>query len=350
MSSRRGRPGLPSVVVLWGLALVIGACTPTEDTAVDEPAPEVEEVEPSPQVGAVAAVVLPPRSRAATSVLDAIDVDLQILGSGNEPELRTVRTLVPDEKAFVRDLALYAGQRSADLTCILGPDGPSLVDELAVLRPTARYCAIVGIPPEQPPPSEIDLLIVRAEELGHVVGMATAALPGERFAIATGTTGLEGERFVDGVVAGLGQREAVLLDDDEDEPAQIVARALAEDVDGILVGSGHEASAIAEAARAADIPLIGPQALADAEDDEAFAVTWRIRWDRVLQPSVDRLIGRSPPRGLSLGFSEGIFDVRSPVASTRIEELIEQVIAEIGDGTRDPLRPPVVPDPPEPTD
>ncbi|TVR37470.1 MAG: hypothetical protein EA388_01505 [Nitriliruptor sp.] len=349
MSSRRGRPGLPPVVVLWCLAVVIGACTPTEDTSVDEPAPEVEDVEPSPQVGAVAAVVLPPRSRTTTPVLDAIDVDLRVLESGNEPELGTVRTLIPDEVVFVRDLALYAGQRAADLTCVLGPEGPSLVDELATLRPAARYCAIVGIPPEEPPPSEIDLLIVRAEELGHVVGMATAALPGERFAIATATTDLEGERFVDGFVAGLGQREAVLLDD-EDEPSQIVARALADDVDGILVGSGHEAAAIADAARAADIPLIGPQALADAGDDEGFAVTWGIRWDRILQPSVDRLVGRSQPRGLSLGFSEGIFDVRSPVGSARIEELIEQAIAEIGDGTRDPLQPPAAPDPPEPTD
>lgn len=352
MSARRGRPGLVPAALLGCLVLLLGACTGTEDIATDEPEPEVEASEPSPQVGVEAAVVLPPRSRVAAQALDAIDVDLQVLEAANQPELRAVWPLMPDDVVFVRDLALYAGQRSADLTCVLGPDGPSLVAELAALRPAARFCAVVGIPPEDPPPPEIDLLVVRAEELGHVVGIATAALPGERIAIATGTTDLEGERFVDGFVAGLGQLAVLRLDHDEEEadPTEIVSRALAGDADSILLGSGREAPGIAAAARAAGLRIIGPQALADAEDDRGFGVTWRIRWDRVLQPSVDRVIGRSDPAGRSLGFAEDIFDVRIPAGSTRVEDMIEQAITQIGSGVRDPLQPPAVPDPSEPSE
>jgi hypothetical protein len=346
MSARRHRPGLLPVVVL-GLSMLLGACTATEDTATDEPEPDVAVTEPPPQVGVEAAVVLPPRVLAAEQVLDAIAVDLQVLEAANEPELRAVWALHPDDAVFVRDLALYAGQRSADLTCVLGPDGPSLVAELAALRPAARFCAVVGLAPAEAPPRGIDLLVVRAEELGHIVGMATAALPGDRIAIAVGTTKLEGSRFIDGFVAGVGQLEVLLLDDDAVEPTEIVARAVAGGADSILLGSGDEAPAMVDAARTAGLSIIGPQALAEAEDDRGFGITWRIRWDRVLQPSVDRVVGRSEPAGRSLGFSENIFDVRVPAGSAAVEGVIEQGVTEIEDEDRDPLQPPAVPEPPE---
>ncbi len=355
MSARRRRPGRPPAALrptglLAALVLLLSACTTAEDVAPEEPEPETPVTEPAPQVGVEAAVVLPPRTRTAAQVLDAIDVDLQVLEAANQPELRTVWTLTPDDAVFVRDLARYAGQRSADLTCVLGPDGPSLVAELAALRPAARFCAIVGLPPEDPRPAGIDLLVVRAEELGHVVGMAAAALPGDRIAIAETTTDLEGSRFLDGFVAGIGQLEVLVFDDVDAEPAELVARAGAGGAQSILLGSGQDAPAIAEAARAEGIRIIGPQALSDSEDDRAFGVTWRIRWDRVLQPSIDRVVGRSDPAGRSLGFAQSIFDVRIPAGSSAVEDIVEQGVTEIGSGDRDPLEPPAPPDPPEAPD
>ena len=346
MRARRRRPGVLPVTLLWCVASLLLACTATEEPVPEEPEPQETVTEPPPQVGIDAAVVLPPRTRASAPSLDAIELDLQVLEAANQPELRAVWSLLPDDAVFVRDLALYAGQRSADLTCVLGPDGASLVSELAALRPAVRFCAIVGIPPQEPPPPGIDLLVVRVEELGHVVGMATAALPAERIAIAVGTTDLEGSRFVDGFIAGLGQLDVLLLDDDDAAPTELVDRAVADGADTILLGSGHDAPAMADAARAAGLRIIGPQALADDEDDRDLGVTWRIRWDRVLQPSVDRVVGRSEPAGRSLGFAQRVFDVRAPGGATAVEDIIEQGVTEIGAGDRDPLRRPVVIEPP----
>lgn len=333
------------------VALLVG-CTDAGDPPQQDPEPAPGTEVAPPPIGVDAAVVLPARSATAPATLAALSVDLNVLETANQPEIRQVRVLTPDEPVFVRDLAEFAGRDSADLTCVLEDDGARIVTDLHDLRPAARYCAVVGTAPEEPPPDGIDLLVLRVRELGHVVGVAAAALPSEHVGVAAGGSDLPLDGFIDGLLAGLGETTVTRMEQDgspnEDgeeppDPATRIARAVAAGVDTVVLGWGSDAPALAAAAQQAGLRVVGPQELAADDEDRSFAVTWRIRWDRVLQPAVDRVVERSDPAERSVGFGQGVFELRLPGGTPQLEDLVDQVIAELTTGVRDPLIPPEPP-------
>ncbi len=347
MSARsRHSPARVVIAVLLGLAL----CACTDNGAPDpvEPEESAEDPEPPPQVGIDAAVVLPPRSATAAPTITAIDVDLQVLEAANQPELGSVRGLTPDEPVFVRDLARFAGQRGADLTCVLGDDGHDVVMDLHRLHPAARFCAVVVTEPETPSAAGIDVLVLRSAEVGHVVGRAAEALPGDRVAVAVGGGALEQGPFLEGLRAGLGGVGVTMLDDADLDGEELVRRAVAAGTTTIVVGTDDRAPAVIAAARTAGLAIVAPAEL--ASDGDGVAVTWRVRWDRILQPSIDRAVGRTEPAGLSMGFAEGVFDVQVVSGPVSLDTLVPELIADIERGALDPLTaaPPPPPPPPPP--
>lgn len=339
------------------LVALLAGCTDTGDPPEEEPEPAPESQPSAPRIGVDVAVVLPAGSTTAPTSLAALDVDLQVLETANQPEVREVRVLTPDEPVFVRDLAEFAGRDAVDLTCVVEADGARIVTDLRDLWPAARYCAVVGAAPDEPPADGIDLLVLRAEELGHVVGVAAAALPGDHIGVASGGSDLPLDGFTDGLLAGLGETTVTRLELDEgsdadgEEPPDAgtrIARAVTAGVDVIVVGWGADAPALAAAAQEAGLQVVGPQELAADEEGRGFEVTWRIRWNRVLQPAIDRVAERSDPADRSMGFGQGVFELRLPGGVPELAARIDQAIAEITAGVRDPLTPP--PPPPDTDD
>lgn len=339
------------------LVVLLAGCTDAGEPSEEDPEPAPDTEPSSPPIGVDVAVVPPARSTTAPAILAALDVDLQVLATANEPEVREIRVLPPDEPVFVRDLAEFAGRDAVDLTCVVEADGARIVTDLRDLRPAVRYCAVVGAAPEESPPDGIDLVVLRADELGHVVGIAAAALPGDHVGVASGGSDLPVDGFVDGLLAGLGETTVTRLElddaaetDDEDppDPGTRVARAVTAGVDTIVVGWGADAPALVAAAQEAGLQVVGPQELAADDEGEGFALTWRIRWDRVLQPAVDRVAERSDPAERSVGFGQGVFEVQLPGDVPELADLVDQAIAELTTGVRDPLTPPEPPPDPDP--
>lgn len=335
-------------------ALLVG-CTDAGDPPVEDPEPAPESTPSPPPMGVEMAVIPPARSTTADAALTAFDVDLQVLETANRPEVREIRLLTPDEPVFVRDLAAFAGREGADLTCVVEADGARIVTDLHGLRPAARYCAVVGEVPEEAPADGIDLVVLRSEELGHVIGVAAAGLAGDHVGVAAGGSDLPLDAFVDGLLAGLGETMVTRLEAGEEsaddggntiDPETRVTQALALGVDTVVVGWGADAPALAAAAQRAGLQVVAPQELVGDGQDRGAAVTWRIRWNRVLQPAVDRAAERSDPAEPSVGFGQGVFEVRLLGGTSALQELVDQAIAEITAGVRDPLAPPEPPDPP----
>lgn len=332
------RRAMTSFAVI-GIVLALAACTEEpEDEA--SPPPVAEDEEPAPQLGAEVVVVLPPRTVMAAEVAEAIAEDLRTLEETYAADLRRVRARFPDESVFVRDVATLDARDGADLVCILGSVGRQIGPELLETHPSTRFCATT--PSELP--EEVDegyeVVALATGDLGHLLGSAASELAGgDPVVVALGSTEMERGSFAEGLEAALGSSPMVELDDDL-PPAEALAEAVDDGVSVAVIGTGPDAGALTEAALEAGLHVITHVAFAEVGDDIALA--WNLRWDLVLVPAVDRLLGRQAFSELQLSLGDEVFEwTVGPAAPDGFAAQIERVEAELLAGERDPLEPTV---------
>ena len=330
----------------WAAAVTAGGllllgCTGSEEQGREEsPPPANEEVEEAAPLGREVAVVLPPRSTLSPGVLDQVQAAIRELPLPEDSDVRNLRTAVPETEEFVADVARLMARDGAALTCVVGAGGRSLVRELRDLYPDRRFCAVTTDDPPDEPREGIDVVVLRAAEVGHLVGAVAEELVGEadpgRVALALAPTELQQERFRAGVIAGFGGGVPIEVDPDE-PPAAAVAAAVADGAEVLIVGTGPDARAVLEAALAQGLVVLAHGDLVD--DDDLVHLTWREHWPTVLAPALDRLHGKDDPAPLSLGLAEGAFRTElGPGAPDDLEVVLLVVRKELIDGVRDPVQ------------
>jgi hypothetical protein len=341
------RRAVTSLAVI-GVALALAACTEEPEEETPQP-PVAEDEEPAPQLGAEVVVVLPPRTVMAPEVAAAIGEDLQTLEETYADDLRRVRTRFPDEGVFVRDVATLDARDGADLVCILGSVGRQIGPELLETHPSTRFCATT--PNDLPEEVEdgYEVVALATGDLGHLLGSAARELAGgDPVVIALGSTEMERGSFAEGLQAALGPSPIVELDDDL-PPQEAMAGAVDDGASVAVIGTGPDGAALTAAALEAGLQVITHAAFAEVGDDISLA--WNLRWDLVLVPAVDRLLGRQAFSELQLGLGDEVFAwTIGPAAPDGLAAQLESVEAELLAGSRDPLEATLPEEPAEPED
>lgn len=343
-----------AATIALALAAVAGACTP-EPSPTPAVAPQSEPQPLPPPAGMVAAlstvVVLPPASR-----LD--DVHAQALvalldgASATSGDVREIRGVVPDGPAFVADLAEAFADRSTRLVCVLGDRAVEAVQPLVTLYPEVRFCAL---PVDLERGGVVDLdaavsdpvvqLELRAEELGHLVGLAAREhAAGAAVGVVLEGDELPGRRFRAGVLAGLHGVEVVEAPRSlplEERLARVVEAEVA-----VLVVDGGAGIGAALETLPDGIGIVAPTSLAEGVEEERRVASWEVRWDTLVRHAVERSRSAAPPgRATSFGLAQRAFDLRpGPGATEAVGVQVERAKGELLAGTRDPREP--APDPP----
>jgi hypothetical protein len=343
--------------VLTALLVLAGCTDPGEPTAVSDPGPSLVETPPAPPpppVPVSAVVVLPPSGSLAPAhaaqVADGIDDVIE----GGDVDVRDVRSVVPDGPAFTADLARTFADRGSPLVCVLGPGAEDVLEPLVVLHPDVRFCALPASLPDEPddddPGGRRDPVLraeLRAEELGHVVGLAArehaAGLP-----VGLSLTGdeLPAARLRRGVVAGLDGVEVVELRGD---PEARAATLRERDIRTLVVDGGADNAELVEQLPA-EVAIAGPRALLDGLPHTRHVATWDVRWSVPVAWAIARSGPEgSGPRHASFGFADTVLTVVPGAAlSPALASELDAAIAAIAAGERDPHE--AAPDPPEPVD
>jgi hypothetical protein len=327
---------------LLGAALAVVACTPTGEPTAPVPAPDAPPPATAPAVGLRVGFVLPPAATAGDHQRAQLATDLRFVAGLQDEGISEVRTLEADGPEFVPDLASLLAERGTDLVCVLGPDAQRAVVPLADRYPELRFCAVPAGASD--PPDNLTTVELRFEELGHVVGLAAAAVAGEGpVASILGSDRAGVTRLRDGIRAGVDG--VPLLENapvDEEEVTEAVAAAAAAGAEVVIVDLGAGASAAVEQAAAAGLVVVAPAAvLARAEVDEATVLAWRLRWDVAIRPVVASLLDPETEVPASVGFAEAAFVVTSgPALGGPAARAVETAAGELRREVRDPLEPP----------
>ncbi len=345
------------LVAAVAVVTLLGACTADDDPdAATEPPVAVEDDAASGSMGAEVAVILPPAGSLDAAAAEALDRQAATLGDDLPRGIDGVSVHVPESTTFARDLAGVFGDRGVDLVCFLGPDAVSVVTSSAERYPATQYCAspadrpddgaaeFEGEPVDQG--EDVTRLEVRAEELGHVVGV------GARRAAGDGSVGLllsgdelPDSRFEAGLEAGLTGVEVVRPDDVDEElepdaAAEEQAQTLLDAGATVVVVDGAAGSSAAVAALADQVVLLGPAGVLDAADvDDRVVLTWTTRWDRVFGPLVEAVVEEDTDVR-TFGIVEEAFEVDAgAAASTSTGAAVADALADLAEGSRDPLSP-----------
>ncbi len=323
------------------MLLVACADAPANDAAeppVDAAGGE-RDVSSAP-AGLSVGVVLPPSDVLHPATIDEIRSELALVRVMSQPGVREIRLQVPDEQVFAPDLARFLAHGRADLTCAMTPGMSGVMRELRAQLPTQRFCAMVTATLGVEEPEGFDLVVLRTEQLGHVVGAAAAqAADPAAVAVALSSHELERGRFDDGLRAALAGTDLVERDLDL-EPAASIADAVDRGAGVVVIGSRPDAIELAEAAIDAGALVVVPDELVDELGRDAVVVSWRILWNRLLRGPVDRLLERDQPAPIELGLEQGVFVLRFGEGTPAgVNAAVGAVIDEIVAGTRDPLDP-----------
>jgi hypothetical protein len=356
-SARSHRP--PVVRASWVVAvlLVLVACTGSDvPTAVPDPGPSQVEPAPAPPpppVPVSAVVVLPPAGSLAPAhaaqVADGIDDVLD----GGDVEVRDVRSVVPDGPAFTADLVRTFADRGSPLVCVLGAGAEDVLEPLVATHPDVRFCALpASLPEGQDDDTEVrrDPVLraeLRAEELGHVVGLAAREhAAGAPVALSLTGDELPAARLRRGVLAGLDGVEVVELRGD---PEARAATLRERGISTLVVDGGADNAELVEQLPA-EVAIAGPRALLDGLPHTRHVATWDVRWSIPVAWAIARSGPEgSGPRHASFGFADTVLTVVPGAAlSPALASELDAAIAAIAAGERDPHD--AAPDPPEPVD
>jgi basic membrane lipoprotein Med (substrate-binding protein (PBP1-ABC) superfamily) len=355
------RAGLGWMVVgMIGLLLV--ACT---DEPPEEPptptAPEPSEPPASP-LGTSVGVVLPSDDEVDPAVQGVLKRDVERLAVWAGEDVREMRAYRADSVAFAADLAQLRAERGDDLVCVLGRHGPEVAAALRERYSDVSFCAVaVGSPedgtdPVDPTASDAaddpgtpDVVELRVEELGHVIGV-TARLAADEGTVGVllGGDELPADAFRTGLLAGLTGVDVVdaaevveITDEDEPPTAADAARALVEEGVEVLVVDGSVGAVEALETVDDDVLVLAPVAVVEEADAQDGAVaTWRVRWDRILQAPVAALLEGEDEIDGRLGFAEEVFEVDvGPGGDTGIADAVDDVVERFVAGERDAATP-----------
>ena len=345
------------VVAAVVVVALLGACTADDEPdAATEPPVAAEDEGAAGPMGAEVALILPPAGVLDPAAADALDTQARTLGDDLPRGIDDVSVHVPDSTTFARDLAGVFGDRGVDLVCFLGPDAVSVVTGSAERYRATRYCASPADRPDdgtsefgEEPDGEdqsVTRLEVRAEELGHVVGVGARRAAGDgAVGLLLGGDELPDDRFEAGLEAGLAGTEVLRPEDvdedlDADAAAEKRAHALLDEGATVVVIDGAAGSTAAVAALGDEAVLVGPAWVLDAAGvDDVVALTWTTRWDRVLGPLIEAVV-EDDAGARTFGIAEGAFEVTpGSAASSSTGAAVADAVADLADDLRDPLSP-----------
>jgi basic membrane lipoprotein Med (substrate-binding protein (PBP1-ABC) superfamily) len=304
--------------VLVALVLLLAACTNGDAASEPVPSPPVPAPAPAPPIGARVAVVLPPTSVLDPAVLTALEAQLAELGADAGESVRELAGYPAADPRFVEDVTVWLAEQGTDLVCVLGERAEAVVVELAARYRDVRFCAVPSSPPATDGvDTEVDDRIVRVdlrvEELGYLVGVAARTEAGEApIGLVLGGDELPGERFREGLLAGLAGAEVVEADVPPDEGASLADRVeavLAADVGLVVLDGGVGVSEALEVVgdRAA---VMAPRAVVDAGGAGPVALSWSVRWDLALAAPLASLVDDADePVQVTVGLADEVFDV-----------------------------------------
>jgi hypothetical protein len=309
------------------LAFMLLACT-GPDAAPEPPAPAPPEATTSeqPPLSANVGVVLPPRVGLSADATERLEDDLARLADRFGPELLSVRALTPPAAGLAPDLAAVLTDRGTQLVCVLGPGALETVLAELALHPELRYCAAPVAAGTELPPQVVGR-DVRAEELGRVVGAVAAAVDTGSVGFVGGGDELARDAFRTGLRAGIGDRELV---EGSGSAEEAVEQVLAAGASVIVLDLGADAADAVQIATQA-VPVLAPAGtLGSAAEMEAVALSWRVRWDRLIAAAVEAHLGVEPPPPTSLGVAEGLFEITLGAAAPVSAQLaLEGVLAQL---------------------
>jgi hypothetical protein len=344
----------------WALAVlaVLAACTGAGDpTAGSDPdtGPPVLEAPPAPPppVPVSAVVVLPPAGSLAPAHAAQVADGIDEVRDGGDVDVRDVRSVVPDGPAFTADLAGTFADRGSPLVCVLGAGAEEVLEPLVVLHPDVRFCALPASLPEEPGDDQevrrdpVLRAEIRAEELGHVVGLAAREhAAGAPVGLSLTGDELPAAQLRRGVSAGLDGVEVVELRGDPEARAATVRER---DIRTVVVDGGADNAELVELLPV-EVAVAGPRALVDVLPSTRHVATWDVRWSVPVAWAIARSSPEgSGPRHASFGFSDAVLTVVPGAAlSPGVASELDAAIAAIGAGERDPQQ--AAPDPPAPVD
>jgi hypothetical protein len=338
------------VVVGLVLLVLLSACTDGAPSVVQAPPAAPPTPAPATPIGARVGVVLPPTSELDASMLASMHAQL---GQRSQPTHETVRELRGYDAAdprFVEDVARWLAEQDTELVCVLGDRAEDVAVTLAALYGGVRFCALPAGPPEPdeagatPDGDEVARVDLRAEELGHLIGVtARIQADGDTVGLVLGGGGLPDDRFREGLMAGAAGAVVVEAQVPDGQDATLVERAdavIAAGAQVVVVDGGIGASEAVEVVGDRAVVIAPDSVLGDAADAQV-ALRWSVRWDRALDGPLHLLAGGAiTPRHTSVGLEDDVFEVvLGAGASSGVGTLLEQTIEGLTDGTLDPVVP-----------
>ncbi len=320
----RGRR--PAVAAVVALALGLFACTGPEPAEEPTPPTPLETTtEPAP-LGANVGVVLPPRVGLSAAATERLEGDLARLADRFGPDLRSMQVLTPPAAEFAPDLAAVLTDRGTQLVCVIGPGALETVLAEVALHPQLRFCA-APVAEDTDLPAQVVGRDVRADELGWVVGTVAALIGTGPVGFVDGSDELDAVAFRAGLRAGVGDRELV---EGEGPAGDAVEQVLAAGAGVVVLDPGADAAAAVRLA-AQRVPVLVPAgSLGSSPDEEAVALSWRVRWDRLVAAAVEAHLGVEPAPPASLGVAEGLFEVTlGPAAPPGAQAVLDDVRAQL---------------------
>ena len=230
------------MAALLGCVVLVAACTPT---AVPPETPEPTATTPQatlPPVGLRLGVVVQTSPLVVAGPLADLRARLEQLPDEVGNELSAVRVVTPESSEIAADAAGLLASRGYDVTCVLGPNAPSLVQELAMLYPAQWFCTAPGRDAEDTPDNVIELDL-RLEEVGHLLGLAAglASPPDAPVTLVLGSRRLWQDRLLAGVAAGVGDRSLVRIEADDPEEIAEALQELEEDgLEAVVIDASSE--------------------------------------------------------------------------------------------------------------
>lgn len=316
-------------VAATAVVLALAACA--EDATVEEPTPPPppEATTEAAPLGVNVGVVLPPRVGLSASATARLEGDLARLADRFGPELRSVQVVTPPATEFAADLAAVFTDRGTQLVCVLGPGALDTVLAEAALHPQLRYCAAPVAAGTQLPEQVVGR-DVRADELGYVVGTLAALLGTGPVGFVDGSDELAPAAFRAGLRTGVGDRELV---EGEGPAVDAVRQVLAAGAGVVVLDPGADAAEAVRLAAEAGPVLVPAGSLGSPSEEEGVALTWRVRWDRLVAAAVEAHLGVEPAPPASLGVAEGLFEITlGPAAPPAAQAALDEVLAELSAG------------------
>ncbi len=359
------------LVVLTGVVLGLASCTSdgADEAPLTADAPPIEEPAAAPARRTVE-IVIPARPTLAPPVAEGLEARVGALAATLPEGVDSLVVRSPDDAAFVPDLLELAAAEGAGLVCAIGPRVAGQADRTADRHGATRVCAMPVAPPvlddegaiEPTPAVRVD---VPVEELGFLVGIAaqTAARaavaeaaatdqgarpepsglddppPPARVGLLLGGDELPGERFRDGLRAGLGQVEVIRPTTADVPPVDALEELLAAGAQVVVLDGGPGAEQVA-AALDGRAEVVGPVDLWGGDPPAEVALAYRLRWEAVVAVVLDGFAGPGELAGpVLLGDEDGVFELAAGPGNAAVLAAVDAARAELAirDDPRAPL-------------